>query len=74
MFTSGTQMYVCFSLTEVELTAEVTCAYNDMLHVIQVLQFLGLKLKLPLLLEIDNIREVDLANNWSDGGQPQRFL
>ena len=44
MFRSGTQKYLCLSVTEAELSTGVTCT-QDMLHVVQVMPFL--KVKLP---------------------------
>jgi hypothetical protein len=38
-----------------------------MLHVKNVLESMGLKVKLPMCLEIDNKGAADLANNWSIG-------
>jgi hypothetical protein len=40
-----------------------------MLYCKNVLESLGLKVKLPMLLEMDNKGAVDLANNWTVGGQ-----
>jgi hypothetical protein len=45
----------------------VLCA-QDMLYVLNVLESMGLWVKLPMLLEMDNKGTVDLANNWSIGG------
>ena len=33
------------------------------------MESIGLKVKLPMILEIDNQRAVALANNWSAGGR-----
>jgi hypothetical protein len=40
-----------------------------MLYCKNVLESMGLKVKLPMLLEMDNKGAVDLANNWSVGGR-----
>ena len=40
-----------------------------MLYVYRLLDFIGLSVELPLLLEMDNKGAVDLVNNWSVGGQ-----
>ena len=40
-----------------------------MLYVRQILELMGLKVKLPMILEMDNKGAVDLANNWSIGGR-----
>ena len=63
-----TQKNLCMSVTEAKLSRGVTCA-QDMLYVKQVLQSLELKMKLPVLLQMDNRGAVDLANNWSLGGE-----
>ena len=39
-----------------------------MLYVRYSLKSMGLKVKLPMILEMDNKGTVDLANNWSIGG------
>ena len=45
-----------------------------MLHVMQVLKSLKLKVKFPVLLEMDNKGTVDLVNNWSVCGQTSTYL
>jgi hypothetical protein len=40
-----------------------------MIYYKNVLESMGLKVKLPVLLKMDNKSAVDLANNWSVGGQ-----
>ena len=67
MFRSGTQRYIFLAVTEAKLSTGVTCV-QDMFYVMQV-QSLELKVKLPILLEINNIGEEDLANNLSVGKQ-----
>ena len=44
-----------------------------MMHVRNVLESMGLKVKLPMALEMDNKGAVDLANNWRIGG-PTRHV
>ena len=61
------QNTVVLSVTEEKLMAAVSCAQN-MLYARRIFTFLGLKVKLPMLLEIDNKGTVDLINNWSVGG------
>ena len=67
-FRSATQKTVALSVTEAELYAAVLCAQN-MLYVMHVLQSMKLKVKLPMVLEVDNQGAVDLANSWSVGGR-----
>jgi len=62
MFKSSTQNLIALSVCEAEQTAGVLCA-QDMLYVQHILESLGLKVKLPMILEMDNIGAVDLANN-----------
>jgi hypothetical protein len=66
MFKSSTQKSVTLSVCEAEQTVGVLCA-QGMLHVRHVLELMGLKVKLPMILELDNKGAVDLANNWSIG-------
>ena len=67
-FRSLTQKTVTLSVTEAESAAGVMVA-QDMLHIMRLLISLGLKVKLPMVLEMDNQGAVDLANNWSVGGR-----
>ena len=66
MFKSSTQKSVALSVCEAEQTAGVLCA-QDMLYVRHILKSMGLKVKLPMILEIDNKEAVVLANNLSIG-------
>ena len=68
VFRSATQKFVTLSVTEAEAAAGVMVA-QDMLHVMRLLLSLGLKVKLPMVLEMDNKGAVGLANNWSVGGR-----
>ena len=54
-------------MTEVELSAGVTCAHN-MLYIMQELQSVELKVKLPILLEMDSKGAVHLVNKWNISG------
>ena len=62
------QKTVVLSVTEAELMAAVSCA-QDMLYVKKIMESLELKVKLPMILEVDNKGTVDLINNWSVGGR-----
>jgi hypothetical protein len=53
--------------TESELRSAETA--QDMQFVIQILDSMGLKVKKPMLLYINNKGTKDLANSWSVGGQ-----
>ncbi len=56
------------STTEAETYAGVTCV-QDMLYMKNVLESLGLKVKLPMVLEMDNQGAVYLTNKWIIGGR-----
>ncbi len=62
MFTSSTERTVSLSTTEAETYAGVTC-FQDMLYIKNVLESLRLKVKLPMILEINNQGVMYLANN-----------
>ena len=65
---SSTQKSVTLSVTEAEYTAAVQCA-QDMLFCMRVVESLGLKVKKPMILKIDNKGAHDLSHNWSIGGR-----
>jgi len=62
MFKSSMQKSVALSVCEAEQIAGVLCA-QDMLYVWCILELMGLKVKLPMILGMDNKGAVDLANN-----------
>ena len=62
MMKSSTQKSVALSVCEAEQSSGALCA-QDMLYCKNVLESMGLKEKLPMLLEMDNKGAVDLANN-----------
>ena len=62
------QSCVTLSVTEAELVAAVDAA-QDMLFAMRVLESMGLQVKKPMILQIDNKGAVDLANNWSSAGR-----
>jgi hypothetical protein len=57
---------VALSVTEAELFAAVMCV-QDMLYIMRVLPSMGLKVQLPMLLEIDKGAKDLIDNNWSVG-------
>jgi hypothetical protein len=65
---SKMQDCVTLSVTEAELVAATHCA-QDMLFVMRVLESKKLKVKKPMILEVDNKGAKDLAHNWSIGGR-----
>jgi hypothetical protein len=72
-FRNSTQKFVTLSVTEVESAAGVMVAH-DMLYVYRLLDSIGLSVELPMLLEMDNKGAMDLANNWSMGGQTHHLV
>jgi len=64
---SRMQKVVALSTTEAELMSGTECA-QDMLYTMRLIESIGLKVKKPMVLEIDNKGAVDIANNWSVGG------
>ncbi len=68
MFKSLMQKSIALSVCKAEHTLGVLCA-QDMLYTKNVLDLMGLKVKLPMILEIDNKGAVNLVNNWSVGSQ-----
>jgi hypothetical protein len=69
---SKMQKVVALSSTEAELMSGTECA-QDMLYSMRVVESLGLKVKNPMILEIDNKGAVDIANNWSVGGRTRHI-
>ena len=61
------QKFITLSVTEAKSAAGAMIA-KDMLNVYRLLLSLELQVELPLILEMDNKGEVDLANNCSIGG------
>jgi hypothetical protein len=72
MFKSSTQRTLSLSTTKAETYAGVTCL-QDMLYMKNVLELLSLKVKLPMVLEMDNQGAVYLANNRSIGGRTRQI-
>jgi hypothetical protein len=69
---SGGQNTAALSTTEAEWNAAVSCA-QSMLHVMNIVESLGLKVKKPMILQVDNKGSVDLANGFSVGGRSKHF-
>jgi hypothetical protein len=55
-------------VTKAELDSAVTNV-QDMLFVRQILESMGLKVKLPMVLRVDNLGVRELVNNWNVGGR-----
>lgn len=67
-FRSKMMPIVALSVTESELFSACLCA-QDMLFVLRLLNSLGLKVELPMILEIDNKGSVDTTYSWAIGGR-----
>jgi hypothetical protein len=65
---SNMQECVTLSVTEAELLAATNCI-QDMLYIRNILESMGLKIKLPMKVELDNKVAKDIINNWSAGGR-----
>ena len=64
---SGMQRIVALSVSEAEVIAMVQCV-QEMLYVMKLLNSMELKVKLPMVIWVDNKAAVDLANGWSSSG------
>jgi hypothetical protein len=67
MHRSATQKTVALSSCKAELNAAVLCV-QDMMCKRNTLESIGLKVELPLILEMDNQGSVNLVNSISVGG------
>ena len=65
---SNGQKSVTLSTCEAEQAAAVACA-QDMLFVMRILESMGLKVKKPMILKLDNKGAHDLSHNWTVGGR-----
>jgi hypothetical protein len=64
---SKSQKFVTLSVTEAECVAATSCV-QDMMFGKRLLESMGLKVKLPMTLYMDNKGGVDIFNNWSIAG------
>lgn len=69
---SKQQACVTLSTMEAELYVTTTCA-QDMLFVYRLMKSIGLKVKLPMILVVDNKETVDLINNWNTRGRTRHI-
>jgi hypothetical protein len=70
---SKIQQSTALSVTEAELNSGIECA-QDMLFAMRVLESIGLRVKKPMEMTIDNKGAVDYANNWSTGGRMRQSV
>jgi hypothetical protein len=59
---------VALSVTEAKLFV-ATCCAQDILFEMRILESMGLKVKKPMILNVDNKGATDLYNNWRVGGR-----
>ena len=59
---------VTLDVTSAEFVSGTQCA-QEMLFDMRVLESMGLKVKKPMILEMDNKGAVDLSKNWSVSGR-----
>jgi hypothetical protein len=66
------QPITALSVTEAELIAATECT-QDLVFIKNVLESIGLKVRLPMNLHIDNSGCIDLICNWSAGGRTRHI-
>ena len=64
---SGMQKIVAISVTEAEVIAMVQ-GVQEMMYIKKLIESVGLKVQLPMMMLCDNKGAVDLANGWSANG------
>ena len=67
-FKSKMMPVIALSVAEAELYAAVQCA-QDMLFIMRIMNSIGLKVRLPMKLHVDNKAAYDLCHNWKVGGR-----
>lgn len=72
IFRSAMQRTVTLSVTESDQSAGIVTA-QDMIYCLRIMTSMRLKVKVPMLLEMDNKGVVDLANNFSSGGRTRHL-
>jgi hypothetical protein len=72
MHRSATQKTVALSSCKEELNAAVLCV-QDMMYPRNMLELIGLKVELPMILEMDNKGAVNLVNSFSVEGCTQNI-
>jgi hypothetical protein len=65
---SRMQGCVTLDVTSAELVSGTQCV-QDMLFIMRVVESIGLKVKKPMILEMDNKGAVDISHNWSVSGR-----
>ncbi len=70
---TNVQQCTTLSITEAETVSGASCA-QDMLFAMRVMESIGLKVKKPMKLYIDNKGAVDYANSWSTSGRMRHVI
>jgi hypothetical protein len=73
MHRNATQKTVALSSCKAELNAAVLCV-QDMMYQRNTLDSIGLKVELPMILDMYNKRAVDLVNSFSVGGCTRQYV
>jgi hypothetical protein len=71
-FRSKMMPVVALSVTEAELFAAILCV-QDMMYIMRLLNSMKLKVKLPMMLYVDNKGAKDLCNNWTVCGRTRHI-
>src|SRR5687767_2152082 len=71
-FRSRMMSIVVLSVTEAELFAAILCV-QDMMFIMRLLNSMQLKVKMPMILHVDNKGTKDLCNNWTVGGRTRHI-
>ena len=66
------QNVVALSVTEAEEVAATECV-QDMLFAMHLLESLGLQVKKPMIIEIDNKGGKDIVDSWSTSGRTRHI-
>jgi len=69
---SKMQKTVTLSVTEAEYIEASNCVQELLAHR-RTLESIGLRIRLPMILEIDNKGAIDLSNNWNCGGRTRHI-
>ena len=70
---SKMQQCITLNSTEVEYVGASQTA-QQMLFAQRILESLGLKVKMPMILEVNNMGVIDLANNWSSSARIKHII
>ena len=71
-FRSRMMPIIALSVTEAELFSAILCV-QDMMFIMRILNSMELKVKLPMILYVDNKGAKDLCNNWTVGGRTRHI-